>query len=131
MPIIDHADPKIIEATSSLPEFVPTCKKTVYLFCSFLRQSIFEAHDQTGHIHFWPCPAKIFWSIFNFHEFALKSKKSRYFIDFFCRYRWFIKNLPIWLAESILAHTSEQFSQILDLHANTASNPNSYYRTNW
>ena len=41
MAIFDHARPKIIESTSSFPEFVPACKKLVYSICSFLKYSQF------------------------------------------------------------------------------------------
>ena len=33
----EHTYPKIIEATSGFPEFVASCQKYFYLYCSFLR----------------------------------------------------------------------------------------------
>ena len=55
----EHIYLRIIDSTFSLPEFVPTCKKSAYFICSFLKYNFsLESHDQAGHTHFSPCSPK-------------------------------------------------------------------------
>ena len=46
-----HAYLKITEATCSFPEFVASCKKSVYSNCSLLRYSQ-ESRNRIEHTHF-------------------------------------------------------------------------------
>ena len=55
-------------------------KISLFHLFNFEIQSILVSHDQTGQIHFWPCPHKKFWSTSNFCESVSTSKKSVYSI---------------------------------------------------
>ena len=69
--------PKIVESTFAFHEFLPTSKKSVYSFCSFLRESQFWilvtrlAKSIFDHVH-----TKYFQSSFNLPEFVPACKKS-------------------------------------------------------
>ena len=105
MAIFDHAHSKIIESTSSFPEFTSAWEKTT-LFHLFIFDHAHLKNFQSSltcvklhqHAKNWP---KIFQSTFNFCEFVSTCKKWGWFIDLHWRYAWF-KNLAIWMTESIL-----------------------------
>ena len=108
--IFDHAQPKIIESNFSFPEFVTACKKkksSFHLFISAIK-SILESHDQTSHIHFWPCPSNKF-RISNFCESVSTCKKSVYSICSFYRYSRFQSDVT-WLATTIFDQANLTFS---------------------
>ena len=58
------------------------------------------------HSIFGQVPSKTFQSTFNFCEFVSTRKKRSCFINLFWRNTWF-ENPVIWMAESVLAYTSE------------------------
>ena len=129
MPIFDQAHSKIIEITFCFPEFTPPCKKSVHFLNAFLRYSQFRvlwpnwSHPfLTTHIQKFLDQLLIYVNLYDM-------TKPGYFIDLFWRYGW-LKNAAIWLAENILAHISGTFSQIWDLHRNTANKINFHYRSN-
>ena len=83
-----------------------------------IRLYILEFHDQTGHIHFWPCRPLNFQRPFNLDEFVPACRKSvnswdtvnlrvqrSDLLNLLWRNSSF-RNYAIWLAESILAYIS-------------------------
>ena len=64
-----------------------------------------ESWEQSGHIHFWPCPPHYFSINFYFSWIYNNMHKIRLFHHLFQRYSWF-KNPVIWLTESILDRIS-------------------------
>ena len=76
-------------------------------------KSTLESRDQTGHMHFWPCPPNKFLTSFNFCESVSTCKKSVHSIWSFYRYNQFY-NPVMGLATPILTtSTFNIFSQLL------------------
>ena len=127
MPIFDKAHPRIIEIAFR----ICTSMQKISSFCQFILeiQSILESHDQTGHIHFWPCKLKNFLT-FSLCEFVSTYKILGYFTDLFRRHGW-LKYPAIWWLRTFWHISLEQtFSQKWDLCSNTAHNIGPHYRTN-
>ena len=61
-PIFDHTHSKIDRITFSIPEFIPTCKKSIHSIYSFLKYSQFYWPHQFFNIPI----SKGFWSTFNY-----------------------------------------------------------------
>ena len=94
MVIFDHAHPKIIESTSSFPEFVPAYKKSFYSICSFWGYSQFQiSMTRLATLNFDHAHPKDFRSVFNFvnllQNVSSKCIKSIHSICSFLKYRQF------------------------------------------
>ena len=79
MAIFDQAHLKVIEPTIHVPEFVPSCKKSVYSIYSFLKKSNLESHEQTAKPILDHAHRKKFSSAFNFLWICINMQKNQFF----------------------------------------------------
>ena len=117
--------PKITKATFRFPEFVPTCKKSVY---SINWDTILEFYDQSGHTHFLTAKTSIFLN--QLLASISACNKSSCFIIMFQRYKQFLKFCNLIDQEHFGSNIRNHISQIWDLWRNKVENINFHYTQN-
>ena len=120
------AYPKIIEATFSFPEFVESCKKSVYSNCSLLRYSQFQSLLTRLTTPIFYLTKTVIDQILIFFEHISTCKKSDYFIDF----AGDIVHLKIlqsdWQRTFWPISQEQEFQQMQNTYRNTANNINHF-----
>ena len=123
-PVFDNAHPKIIAITFSVPEFVLTCKNSVYSNCWFITEM--QSNLESPYL-FLAMPTQKYLLI-NVNLYQCAKNHTISWI-----YSADMTNLKIlysdWLRTFLPKSQEQIFSQIWDLRRNTLINVNFHYRT--